>query len=105
MSKTKIYLGARIQELRKQAGLKQSELAEVLDVDPKYISKIECGRCFPSFDLLDRIAETLHRPIVEFLDTEHLQARNIIQNKIIEKIKKLSDEKFRMVYRILNEIL
>ena len=56
MYDTKKYLGARIQEIRKLNGLKQSELAELLDIDPKHMSKIECGRCFPSFELLDKIA-------------------------------------------------
>ena len=105
MSDTKKYLGARIQELRKQQGLKQAELAEIVDIDPKHMSKIECGRCFPSFELLDKIALKLNRPVSDFLETEHLIDRNELMKVLIEKLKSASNEKFYLVYKILKEIL
>ena len=105
MISTKQYLGARIQEFRKQNGLKQSELAEILNIDPKYMSKIECGYCFPSFELLDRIADALNRPVGEFLNTEHLQNRESLLQKIILKLQNTSEEKFRTAYKIINEIV
>ncbi|MBR1424997.1 helix-turn-helix transcriptional regulator [bacterium] len=105
MSDTKKYLGARIQEIRRKSGLKQSELADIAGIDSKYISKIECGRCFPSFELLDRIAEILQKPVGDFIYTEHLQSRDVLEKKIFDKLKNAPDEKFRSAYKILNEIL
>ena len=101
---TKTFLGSRIQEIRKQKGLKQSEFAEILNIDPKYISKIECGRCFPSFELLDKISIALNKPIGDFFNIEHLQSREILQEKTINKIKSLPDEKLRSLYKIITEI-
>ncbi len=43
MGNTKQFLGARIQEIRRQKGIKQAELAEMIGVDSKHISKIEQG--------------------------------------------------------------
>ncbi len=104
MQDTKKYLGARIQELRKQQGLKQSELAELVDIDAKHMSKIECGRCFPSFELLDKIAFKLNTPISKFLETEHLHNRQELIANIIENLNKCSEEKFKLAYRIIKEL-
>lgn len=39
----KKLLGARIKELRTGRGLSQEELAEMVGVDPKHLSRIETG--------------------------------------------------------------
>ncbi len=81
MEDTKKYIGARIKELRKLKGLKQSELAELVGIDSKHMSKLECGRCFPSFDLLSKIAKILDKSIADFFIIEHLQSREeLIKN-------------------------
>lgn len=65
---TKAQLGQRIQLLRKQAKLKQEEVAEKIGIDAKSLSRIEGGSRFPSMETLERIAETLKVPIREFFD-------------------------------------
>lgn len=105
MYDTKKYLGARIQEIRKLNGLKQSELAELLDIDPKHMSKIECGRCFPSFELLDKIATKLGRPVSSFLELEHLESREAHTENVIKALHNLPEDKFRQVYRIIQTFL
>ncbi len=105
MSNTKKYLGARIQEIRKSKNIKQAEFAEMIDVDPKHMSKIECGRCFPSFELLDRIAEKLDIPVAKFLEVEHLEDRNILIEKIVEKLNNTPTEKLKTVYKVMVEVL
>lgn len=101
MQNTKKYLGARIQEIRKLKGLKQNEFAELVGIDSKHMSKIECGRCFPSFELLDKIAQSLNTPVVLFLENDHLEDREILTQKLISDLQKMSDEKFRQIYRIV----
>ena len=105
MADAKKYLGKRIQEIRKKNGLKQSELAEIVEIDPKHMSKIECGRCFPSFELLDNIAQKLNTPVSDFLETEHLQSRKDLLDFITSKLENSSDDKLHIAYKILKEIL
>lgn len=105
MQNTKKYLGARIQEIRKLKGLKQNEFAELVGIDSKHMSKIECGRCFPSFELLDKIAHSLNVPVAAFLNSEHLENREILSNKLIETLQKMPDDKFRQIYRIVQTFL
>ena len=49
-------LGESIQKLRKNAGLKQHELAEKAGVSPKYIQYIEAATRQPSLKTLYKIA-------------------------------------------------
>lgn len=105
MQNTKKYLGARIQEIRKRQNIKQAELAELVGIDSKHMSKIECGRCFPSFELLDKIAYKLNVPVADFLQTEHLHNRDELINTIVENLKITSDEKFHLFYKIFKEII
>ncbi|KAA0271020.1 MAG: XRE family transcriptional regulator [Chloroflexi bacterium] len=46
----------RLREMRERRGLKQSELAQKLDVDRSHICKIEKGIRAPSLSLLHEIA-------------------------------------------------
>ncbi len=53
-------LGFRIGERRRELGIKQSELAEMIGVSTKYISNIETGKKHLSLDLLAKITVALH---------------------------------------------
>ena len=99
------YIGARIKELRKIKGLKQSELAELVGIDSKHMSKLECGRCFPSFDLLSKIAQILDKSIADFFVTEHLQSRDVLIKNFTMKLQKTSEDKFKLIYKIVNKIM
>lgn len=63
---TKKLIGARIKELRKQAGLTQEQLGELVDLDARHLSRLEVGKHFPSLDSLERIAVALNVPLAEF---------------------------------------
>ena len=102
MGITKILLGARIQELRKHCGLTQAQLAEIIGIDEKHMSKIECGRHFPSLDLLNKISDALNKPIDDFFVVEHLQDRKILIEQLVQKLNKLSNAKFCTLFRILD---
>lgn len=52
-------LGRRIQELRKEKGYTQEELAEKLHISLSYIGKIEIGERKPNLKMLYKISEKL----------------------------------------------
>ena len=105
MGNTKQLLGARIQEIRKQKGIKQAELAELIDIDSKHMSKIECGRCYPSFEVLDKLSDKLNIPVSYFLELDHLKTKETLIKELLEKLKNTSEEKLHIAYKILKEIL
>lgn len=58
-------LGKRIQKLREEKGMKQSELAERVKLSTKYIQFIETGHRVPSLKALYRIASALSTKVSE----------------------------------------
>lgn len=72
MKNTKELLGGRIRELRKGLKMSQEQLSEMIDVDPRYISRIELGKCFPSLETLENISRALHVEMRDLFDYKHL---------------------------------
>ena len=105
MQDTKKYLGARIQEFRKQKNLKQSELAEILNIDSKHISKIECGRCFPSFELLDKMAGVFDVEPYELLQNYHLKPKNELISEINKILEESNPDKLKNIYITLKNLV
>ncbi len=105
MAETKKFLGSRIQEVRKSLGLKQSHVAEMVGIDSKHMSKIECGRCYPSFDLLDKIASVLKVAPCEFLRVEHLRDKETLIIEINNLLINSDAEQLKIGYKILKELL
>ena len=62
----------KLQELRKQKGLTQEELAEVLFVSRAAVSKWESGRGYPNIDSLKAISKFFGVTIDELLSSDEL---------------------------------
>lgn len=105
MRTTKELLGARIREIRKGNKYSQEQLAEKVDVDPRYISRIELGKCFPSLETLEVIAQALCVELRELFDFNHL-ASDIVSIHEIEKLLDSIDdtEKQQLVLRITKAV-
>ena len=67
-------LGEKIQELRKQKGLTQEELAEILYVSRTAVSKWESGRGIPNIESLKSISKYFSVSIDELLSGEEILA-------------------------------
>ena len=85
----------KLQELRKNRGLTQEELAEVLYVSRTAISKWESGRGYPSIDSLKAIASFYSVTIDELLSGEKLISIAEKENK--SNIRNMCDLLFGMV--------
>jgi transcriptional regulator with XRE-family HTH domain len=63
----RVILGAAIREKRKHAGLSQEKLAEMADLHPNYMSRVERGEEQVSLAALRRIARALKVPVAELV--------------------------------------
>ena len=61
-------VGAKIRELRNASQLSQRELANLSDVHPTNLGKIERGRANPSVETLARIAAALGSTVAELTE-------------------------------------
>ena len=95
-----MLLGKRIRELRKQKGLSQEKLSEIIDVDPTTISNIENGKNYPSLMNLENILTALGRTFTEAFDFEHKKNTIDLIKEINQKMKDHPD-KIEDFYKII----
>ena len=70
-----IYItGTQIKTLRENMNLTQKELADILDVSDKTISKWETSRGYPDISILPELAKALGVSVAELL------TNNIVRN-------------------------
>lgn len=69
-------IGKFIQEIRKEKGLTQKELAELIGVSDKTISKWENGNSSPDTSMLMSLSEALEVTVNELLSAERIAPEN-----------------------------
>lgn len=61
-------INEKIKKLRNDLGIKQIDLANYLDIDQSYISKIESGERIINVDLLEKLADLFSCSIFDIID-------------------------------------
>lgn len=61
-----IVISKKIKEYRKEYGITQKQLAELLGVSCQSVSKWERDECYPDIVLLPQIAEAIGCPVDDF---------------------------------------
>jgi transcriptional regulator with XRE-family HTH domain len=105
MKTTKQLLGARIKELRKFRGFSQEQLSEKVDIDPKYVSFLECGRSSPSLETMESIARALGVEIKDLFEFAHLQAGGVKAEEIEKLLEGADEEKKRTIMKIIRAVV
>lgn len=100
---TQKQLGQNIKRIRKSKKITQEKLAEAIDVDFGYISKLEVGQNFPSIQTLNKIAQILDVEIDTFFRSSDISEISLI-TEINNKVKNLPIEKQFYVYKFLKAI-
>ncbi len=88
--------GERIRQLRIQSGYTQNELAENLNIDQSYLSRIESGRKGCSVDLFVQFSELFHVSLdvlILGLETADAERRVQLKANITRLIDQLSQLK------------
>lgn len=101
MKDIKNLLGQRIKDLRIKRGYSQQQLSELINIDQRNLSNIECGNTFPAKSLL-AIAEALQVSLPELFDFNYL-AKNSeeMKKQIIKNLDNLNDENIKIIYRLV----
>ena len=68
MKSGKAKLGERIKMFRKASGFSQEQLAEMIGIEQKHVSRLEVGKSYPTIDRLEKIATALNVPMGRFFD-------------------------------------
>ena len=78
--------GSTIRQLREAKGLTQAELAEMLSVSAKTISKWETAKGLPDISLLEPLAAALGVSVLELMQGEPIINRNRAANLLRSKL-------------------
>ncbi len=83
---------------RNQKGYSQAKLAEACNCQPGTIGCIECGRQFPSFELLFKISDVLEISpadlFLRYASNSLFETRKIMQDEFIEYVENFVKERF-----------
>ena len=101
MATTKKLVGARIKELRRQAGLTQEKLAERVGLDSRHLSRLEVGRHFPSLQSLEKIAFVLNVQLVEFFQFPGEVSTAALRDYLTKFAKRATDSQLRLAVRVV----
>lgn len=77
--------GKIIKELREKQRLTQVELAEIIGVSDKTISKWETGNGLPDIALIEPLSKALKLSVIEFMNGEYITNKNISGNMLKSK--------------------
>lgn len=97
--------GKKLKDLRRLNKYTQEQLAELVDLDPKQICRIENGVCFTTFDTLEKIAKVFDTEIHNLFLYEHKQNKEKLITEINELLKIANDEKIELIYKIVKDII
>ena len=88
-------LGKKIRELRRAMGYTQEQLAELVDIDDKHLSKIENGVHLPTYKTIKKLSEILQFNLQD-MDTvstdEHLINHSTTYYKVMKIINSAKTE-------------
>ncbi len=100
-------IGTFLKVLRNEKGLTQEELAEILNVSSRSISRWENGKNFPDISLVIQLADLYDVEIIEIIDGE--RKSETMKEETREVAEKLSDyaeaDKELTIKRIRNQSL
>ncbi len=83
-------IGRRMAVRRKELGLKQYEVCEMIDVNYKYISNLETGRSAPSLEVIMRLCEVLQTTPDYLLLGAEVVGNNVTDKQLSDKINTLN---------------
>lgn len=78
--------GEKLKRLRKNRKLTQEQLAEMIDIDPRNLSRIEVGLSFVKADTLGKILNALDVTTEQLFSNDHIKPKEELINDINEYI-------------------
>lgn len=99
MSIDYVKVGLRIGQRRRELKLKQKDLAEMINISPKYLSTIETGKRHAGLETIVSLCEVLDTTSDYFLLGNIKQD---IDSNIIDNLKMCSEEDKKVIQELIN---
>lgn len=99
--------GEKVKRLRNKRKLTQEQLAEIIEMSPKNLSKIEVGASFVSSETLEKLLVALNVTAEELFANDYIKTPSELINDIYCKIEciKKNQKKLEITYKMLDFII
>jgi len=95
----KVLLGKRIREYRQKYNYTQTQLAEMLGIDDKHLSRIELGKNMPNPIILEKFIAFFKIELRDLFELSHLDSPEIIRQDLINMIQNMPDNQVILTYK------
>ena len=89
----KKLLGEKIKRMRKKRRLTQEQLAEMIEITPRNMSRIEVGESFVTAETLDKIIKALGVSAEILFSYEHIRDEDTLVEEIYKYIEKIKSDR------------
>lgn len=103
LESNKAVIGKKFKEYRKSKCLTQFELAELVGLNEKQISRIEAGLNYPTYLTFIKLISVLEINISDFIEQAPL-TNNPLQDEVIHLIKNANDNELRIYLDVLKSL-
>ena len=99
--------GEKVKRLRKNRNLTQEQLAEMIDIDARNLSKIEVGAGFVKAETLEKLMKALNVTTEELFANDHIKNSKELVSDIYNLIDKVKDKpkKLEKLYKLIRFIV
>ena len=98
-------IGNRLSEIRKGKKIKQTELAEMLNVSQQVISNIERGVTTPDIEFLKKMADMFNISLDELVGRDFIcKEVDDVERKIISCVKQMDDDGKELSLGLLSQV-
>ena len=101
MGELRKKVGKRIKEIRESLNIKQFELADMLDMEPSNLTRIESGYQFPKEENISKIASKLGVEEKDLFDFAHIKTKQELIELINILLSDLNEKEMEYFYKSL----
>lgn len=99
--------GEKLKRLRKNKNLTQEQLAEMIDIDPRNLSRIEVGLSFVKAETLEKILKALDITTEQLFSNDHIKPTEELLSDIHKFVNLAKNEpaKLEKIHKMIRFIV
>ena len=100
-----VEVSNRLRFIREDAGYSQEKMAEILDVSPSTVHRVEGGKSVPQLDLIFKLADAMDISITQILPKRYTKKDYDSELKVSSNYSQLSEANKRIVTDTVNRLI
>ena len=93
--------GEKLKRIRKNRGFTQEQLAEIIEIDPRNLSRIEVGTSFVKAETLEKLLKALNVTTEDLFATDHIRSKDELIKEINKHLKQASAKDLEKIFKMV----